>query len=70
MRSGRDQDCLVCAIISHGHEDGWICCRGEESVSLNEICELFNSKNCPVLAGKPKIFLISVSLFLWFFTEF
>ena len=68
-RSGRDQDCLVCAIISHGHEDGMICCK-EGSVSLEELCEFFNSKNCPVLAGKPKIFLTSVSLlFLVFFLQ-
>ena len=61
-RSGRDQDCLVCAIISHGHKNGSINTK-KGGVFLTNLYECFNSKYCNELAGKPKIFLTSVSLF-------
>ena len=66
MRSGRDQDCLVCAIISHGHEDGVIEAI-DECFYLKNLCSFFNSESCSVLAGKPKIFLTSVRLFVNYF---
>ena len=69
MRSGRDQDCLVCAITSHGTKNDLICCR-DSAIFLNTIYAHFHPDNCPELAGKPKMFLITVSLFSWFFTEF
>ena len=66
VRSGRDQDCLVCAIISHGNRDGIIATR-EGTISLKYLCSFFDSESCPVLAGKPKIILTSVSFCLLHF---
>ena len=59
--SGRDQDCLVCAIISHGADGGKIK-TVDGIINFQDFCQFFTSENCPVLAGKPKIMIKSVSL--------
>jgi len=59
--SHKNEDCLVVAVLTHGHKkkhlyayDGYY-----------ETCTLFSSFKadvCPELAGKPKIFIIQVSV--------
>ena len=68
-RSGKDQDCVVCAIISHGSENGWISTK-EGSFPLTKFCEFLNSIHCHALAGKPKIILTSVSYFYFYLNIF
>lgn len=43
--------------MSHG-EKGFIKMKDGEKVSLEDIFEMFNNKNCPALQEKPKIFII------------
>ena len=43
--------------MSHG-EEGFIKMKDGEKVSLEDIFEMFNNKNCPALQEKPKIFII------------
>ncbi|XP_070247661.1 caspase-14-like [Myotis yumanensis] len=49
--------CCLVTLMSHG-EKGYLKIRDDERVSLEEIFEMFNNKNCPALKEKPKIFII------------
>ncbi|KAG8521514.1 Caspase-14, partial [Galemys pyrenaicus] len=49
--------CCLVTLMSHG-EKGFIKMRDGENVSLEDIFEMFNNKNCPALQEKPKIFII------------
>ncbi|KAK1332574.1 hypothetical protein QTO34_007257 [Cnephaeus nilssonii] len=49
--------CCLVTLMSHG-EKGYIKIKDDERVSLEEIFEMFNNKNCPALQEKPKIFII------------
>ncbi|ELK25127.1 Caspase-14 [Myotis davidii] len=49
--------CCLVTLMSHG-EKGSLKIRDDERVSLEEIFEMFNNKNCPALKEKPKIFII------------
>uniref|UniRef100_A0A8C3WJH4 Caspase-14-like n=1 Tax=Catagonus wagneri TaxID=51154 RepID=A0A8C3WJH4_9CETA len=65
MRSFRDElnkikdgiGCCLVTLMSHG-EEGFIKMNNGENVSLEDIFEMFNNKNCPALQEKPKIFII------------
>ncbi|XP_075693216.1 caspase-3-like [Rhinoderma darwinii] len=50
------KSCFVCAILSHGNEDG-IFAR-DKIFTLNWLVTFFSTSNCKTLAGKPKIFFI------------
>uniref|UniRef100_A0A672KLC7 Caspase-8 n=1 Tax=Sinocyclocheilus grahami TaxID=75366 RepID=A0A672KLC7_SINGR len=52
-----DGDCFVCCILSHGIKEG-VCGTDGAVISVDEIREPFNGKNCQRLAGKPKLFFI------------
>lgn len=49
--------CCIVTLMSHG-EKGFIKMKDGEKVSLEDIFEMFNNKNCPALQEKPKIFII------------
>ncbi|XP_044153482.1 caspase-3-like [Bufo gargarizans] len=50
------RSCFVCAILSHGTEDG-IFAR-DNIFTLNWLVSFFSKSNCKSLAGKPKLFFI------------
>ena len=50
-------DSFICCILSHGNERGIFGTDGEV-VSIEELANSFNGRNCPKLNGKPKIFFI------------
>lgn len=50
------QCCVVC-LMSHG-EEGYLTTKEGNRLLLDDIFTMFNNINCPLLAGKPKIFLI------------
>lgn len=52
-----DVGCCLITLMSHG-ENGFIKMEDGEKVSLQDIFEMFNNKNCPALQEKPKIFII------------
>ncbi|XP_043298286.1 caspase-14-like [Cervus canadensis] len=52
-----DIACCLVTLMSHG-EEGFIKMKDGEKVSLEDIFEMFNNKNCPALQEKPKIFII------------
>ncbi|XP_016051644.1 PREDICTED: caspase-14-like [Miniopterus natalensis] len=49
--------CCLITLMSHG-ENGFIKIKGDHRVSLEDVFEMFNNKNCPALHEKPKIFII------------
>lgn len=61
QRHGHDQDCLVCAIISHGNKNGNIATM-DDDIYIETFCQYLSVKKCSVLRGKPKIILRHVSL--------
>ena len=53
----KDMDSLVVFILSHGDEKG-VCGLDDDIVKYNDICSVFDGKNCPILKEKPKMFFI------------
>ncbi|XP_073434509.1 caspase-3-like isoform X2 [Dendrobates tinctorius] len=51
-----ERSCFVCAILSHGNEDG-IYAR-DKIFTLKWLVKFFSKSSCKTLAGKPKLFLI------------
>ena len=51
-----DHDCIFIAVLSHG-ELG-ILYASDHAYKPDRLWDQFNAKQCPTLAGKPKIFLI------------
>ncbi|XP_070574148.1 caspase-7-like [Ptychodera flava] len=56
QRDHSTSDCLVVIILSHG-EEGRVF-GTDYAVHLDQLTTLFDSTNCPSLAGKPKLFFI------------
>ncbi|KAK3586315.1 hypothetical protein CHS0354_019975 [Potamilus streckersoni] len=52
-------DSLVVVILSHGKENDTVLGVDGSVLTYNKITEPFNSKNCPVLHNKPKLFIIN-----------
>lgn len=50
-------DMAVVAILSHG-KDGVVYSADGQSINMEYIYEFFNNKNCPMLQGKPKFFIV------------
>ena len=50
-------DCMVLAVLSHGKKDVICGIDGEGIDVLQEIVPIFSSKECPSLAGKPKMYI-------------
>ncbi|OCT96911.1 caspase-3 isoform X1 [Xenopus laevis] len=48
---------FVCAILSHGEEDGSIC-GVDVPIHIKNLTDLFRGDRCKTLVGKPKIFFI------------
>ncbi|NXM71561.1 CASPA protein, partial [Serilophus lunatus] len=57
LQDHKDQNCFICCILSHG-ESGGIYGTDDELVSIRAIMSHFTGKQCPQLAGKPKLFFI------------
>src|SRR5690349_3057635 len=55
-------DCFVCCIMSHGGEGDVIAAYDDTYAFRHEIRDKFTTDKCPSLAGKPKIFIIQVSI--------
>ena len=50
-------DCLMVAILTHG-DYGDVLYGTSGVITIQEVIETFNGKRCPILIGKPKIFII------------
>ncbi|XP_063806464.1 caspase-3-like [Pseudophryne corroboree] len=50
------RSCFVCAVLSHGTEDGIF--SRDHIFTLNWLVTFFDKNNCKSLAGKPKLFFI------------
>ena len=50
-------DCLMVAILTHGNY-GDVLYGTTGVITIQEVIEIFSSKRCPTLIGKPKIFII------------
>lgn len=58
LNEAKDEiSCCLVTLMSHG-ENGFIKIKGNHRVSLEDVFEMFNNKNCPALHEKPKIFII------------
>ncbi|XP_030066354.1 caspase-8 [Microcaecilia unicolor] len=50
-------DCFVCCILTHG-DKGIIFGTDGQEVPIQRLTTFFNGRNCPSLAGKPKVFIM------------
>ena len=50
-------DCMVLAVLSHGKKDVICGIDGGGIDVLQKIVPIFSSKECPSLAGKPKMYI-------------
>ena len=53
-----NNDCFMCAILSHG--DSGLVYGTDGIVQLDNLVNPFKGRQCPTLAGKPKVFIIQV----------
>ncbi|XP_069471560.1 caspase-8-like isoform X2 [Ambystoma mexicanum] len=53
----KDNACFVCCVLSHGKRGTVYGTDGSE-VPIKDLTAFFNGRNCPSLAGKPKVFFI------------
>jgi len=56
-KAHEESDMTVVAILSHG-KDGVVYSADGQSINMEYIYEFFNNKNCPMLQGKPKFFIV------------
>ena len=61
IRVEASDDSFLCCLISHGAL-GKIYGTDETPVDVSKIAQYFGSRNCPCLAGKPKVFLTQASI--------
>lgn len=52
-----EADMAIVVILSHG-QDGVIYAADGQSINMEYIYEFFNNRNCPLLRGKPKFFIV------------
>ncbi|ESO89043.1 hypothetical protein LOTGIDRAFT_209997 [Lottia gigantea] len=55
--SHKNNDCFMCAVLSHGDKE-YVYGADGVSIRTEDLIKPFNGDNCPDLAGKPKIFII------------
>jgi len=53
----QEGDMAVLVILSHG-KDGVVYAADGQSINMEYIYEFFNNRNCPLLRGKPKFFIV------------
>lgn len=53
----QEADMAVIVILSHG-KDGVVYAADGQSINMEYIYEFFNNRNCPLLRGKPKFFIV------------
>jgi len=53
----QEGDMAVVVILSHG-KDGVVYAADGQSINMEYIYEFFNNRNCPLLRGKPKFFIV------------
>jgi len=51
-------DCLAVAVLSHGNHER-VTGKDGGTISEFDIIEAFNSRNCPAMANKPKLFILN-----------
>jgi caspase-like apoptosis-related cysteine protease len=59
--SHKNEDCLVVVVLTHGHEEKSLYAY-DGDYSTDVLWSNFKADVCPELAGKPKIFIIQVSV--------
>jgi hypothetical protein len=59
--SHKNEDCLVVAVLTHGDENNTLFAY-DGHYKTNTLFSTFTADACPELAGKPKIFIIQVSV--------
>jgi len=52
-----EADMAIVVILSHG-KDGFVYSADGQSINMEYIYEFFNNRNCPLLRGKPKFFIV------------
>ena len=52
-----EADMTIVVILSHG-QDGVVYASDGQSINMEYIYEFFNNRNCPLLRGKPKFFIV------------
>ena len=57
ISEGKNNGLLV-FIMTHGTTDDWLYGSDGKSISWKKLVEIFESDKCPLLEGKPKIFII------------
>jgi Caspase domain. len=57
----KNEDCLVVAVLTHGHGKDYLYAY-DEKYKTDTLWSCFTADICPELAGKPKIFIIQVSV--------
>ena len=57
MEEHEASDMCIVVVLSHGKE-GAVISREGDGVSVAWIIDQFNSKRCPALVGKPKLFIL------------
>ncbi|NXQ62062.1 CASPA protein, partial [Anthoscopus minutus] len=57
VQDHKDRNCFICCILSHG-KSGAIYGTDDKLVSIRMLTSHFTAKQCPQLAGKPKLFFI------------
>ncbi|XP_046981843.1 caspase-1-like isoform X2 [Schistocerca americana] len=53
----RNYDCVAVAVLTHGERDGKLHAK-DRDYYVSELWEPFTARQCPTLAGKPKLFFI------------
>jgi hypothetical protein len=57
----RNEDCLVVVVLTHGKGKKELCAH-DWTYRTDTLWSSFTGDACPELAGKPKIFIIQVSI--------
>jgi caspase-like apoptosis-related cysteine protease len=57
----KNEDCLVVVVLTHGREDNTLYA-SDRAYKADTLWSSFTADVCPELAGKPKIFIIQVSV--------
>lgn len=57
----KNEDCLVVVVLTHGHGKDYLYAY-DEKYKTDTLWSCFTADVCPGLAGKPKIFIIQVSV--------
>lgn len=57
MKEHGDVDSCVVVFMSHGRDDTSFYTSDNSYLTVHDVVERFNNRECPILKGKPKIFI-------------